>query len=169
MKRKRGRENITFLIEGRRWRQSGRDGLHHSITHESNGSVLLQREKNKTTLYLCGASSEAGKVYVCMSVKYVCVWEYMLSVWNFKIDSVPLSRAKTKSLSCCLTTQCESQAVIQQCWEFTQVFFYRGVVLELGLICTLHHVTTQAENTGSCPGLCQDQNWSYTWFPCVST
>lgn len=47
----------------------------------------------------------AGKVYVCvivvvcrMSVKCVCVRECAESVSNSKIDSVPLSSAKTKSL-----------------------------------------------------------------------
>lgn len=111
----------------------------------------------------------SGEKCMCVHVckMFVCVWR-VFSVWNFKIDSLPLSRAKTNSLSCCLTTQCESWAVIQQCREFTQVFFSTGVVLELALICTLHHLTTRAEKTGTCAGLCQDLDYSSACFPYIS-
>ena len=57
-------ENIVppAMAEGRRWRQSGRDRLGCSTTHESNQNCY---PVEKTPLYLCmGASWVAEKVYV---------------------------------------------------------------------------------------------------------
>ena len=70
----------------------------------------------KKHLCVCmGASSVAGKevcVCVCVCARHVCKMSVFflrvysgLSVWNFKINSALLSRAKTKSSCCCLTTR----------------------------------------------------------------
>lgn len=67
-----GEENIIFC----RGQEVKTDGLHHSITHESNGLVLLQGENQKTQTFCMWASSVS-----------VCVFDSVHTGLKFTIDS----------------------------------------------------------------------------------